>query len=204
MIFVNSMSDLFHKLVPFEFVDRVFDTMELANWHTFQVLTKRSSRMRDYVRGRYGQSGAPGHIWLGVSIEDGGKLSRVRHLRQTPVPIRFLSVEPLIGPVGKLPLDGIGWVIVGGESGPQARPVDPQWVRDVRDQCVAQKVPFFFKQWGGLRPKSGGRSLDGEEWNQWPSMPIVTSAPIGGAGPARSGGAPRTRHGSTEDDRLEA
>lgn len=204
MIFVNSMSDLFHKLVPFEFVDRVFDTMELANWHTFQVLTKRSSRMRDYVRGRYGQSGAPGHIWLGVSIEDGGKLSRVRHLQQTPVPIRFLSIEPLIGPVGKLPLDGIGWVIVGGESGPQARPVDPQWVRDVRDQCVPQKVPFFFKQWGGLRPKSGGRSLDGEKWNQWPSMPIVTSAPKGGAGPTRSGGVPRTRHGSTEDDRLEA
>lgn len=204
MIFVNSMSDLFHKLVPFEFVDRVFDTMQLANWHTFQVLTKRSSRMRDYVRGRFGDSGAPAHIWLGVSVEDGTKLSRVRHLQQTPVPIRFLSVEPLIGAVGKLPLDGIGWVIVGGESGPGARPMDPQWVRDARDQCVAQKVPFFFKQWGGLRPKSGGRSLDGREWNQWPSMPTTNSAPIGGAGRDRSDGAPRTPHGSTEDDRLEA
>jgi protein gp37 len=204
MIFVNSMSDLFHKLVRFEFVDRVFDTMELASWHTFQVLTKRSSRMRDYVRGRYGEPGAPGHIWLGVSIEDGTKLSRVRHLTQTAVPTRFLSVEPLIGPVGGLPLDGIGWVIVGGESGPAARPMDPQWVRDIRDQCVAHKVPFFFKQWGGLRPKSGGRTLDGREWNQWPNIPITNLAPASGIGSARPGGAPRNRHGSTEDDHLEA
>jgi len=204
MIFVNSMSDLFHKLVPFSFVDRVFDTMELANWHTFQVLTKRSSRMRDYVRGRYGDSGAPENVWLGVSVEDGTKLSRVRHLQQTPVPIRFLSVEPLIGAVGKLPLDGIGWVIVGGESGPGARPMEQQWVRDIRDQCVAQKVPFFFKQWGGLRPKSGGRSLDGREWNQWP-ITNSASASSGDAGAAGSGGAsPGVWHGSAQNDYLEA
>jgi protein gp37 len=168
MIFVNSMSDLFHKLVPFEFVDRVFEAMEAANWHTFQVLTKRSSRMQRYVTRRYGEACAPEHVWLGVSVENRTKLSRVRHLAQTPGKIRFLSIEPLLGPVGTLPLDGIGWVIVGGESGPNARPMKPEWAREVRDQCVARSVPFFFKQWGGIRPKSGGRLLDGAEWSQWP------------------------------------
>jgi protein gp37 len=128
-------------------------------------------------------------MWLGVSVEDGTKLSRVRHLKETPVPIRFLSIEPLIGAVGRLPLDGIGWVIVGGESGPDARRMDPEWVRNIRDQCVGNKMPFFFKQWGGLRPKSGGRGIDKREWNQWPSMPIANLALA--AGPARSGGAPR-------------
>jgi protein gp37 len=170
MIFVNSMSDLFHKDVPFNFVDRVFDTMERASWHSFQVLTKRSSRMRDYVRRRYVNAGAPAHIWLGVSVEDGTKLSRVRQLSQAPAAVRFLSIEPLIGPIGELPLDGIAWVIVGGESGPGARPTNPHWVRDIRDQCINQDIPFFFKQWGGLRPKSGGRTLDGREWNEFPSF----------------------------------
>lgn len=170
MIFVNSMSDLFHKLVPTEFVDQVFDTMERADWHIFQVLTKRSSRMRNYVRQRYGASSAPAHIWLGVSIEDDVRRSRVRHLLETPVPIRFLSIEPLLGPIGSLPLEGIGWVIVGGESGPGARPMKPEWVRAVRDQCVAVSVPFFFKQWGGHHPKSGGRELDGRQWNEWPTI----------------------------------
>jgi protein gp37 len=168
MIFVNSMSDLFHKEVPFTFVDRVFDTMEKASWHSFQVLTKRSSRMRDYVRRRYANSGAPAHIWLGVSVEDGTKLSRVRQLSQAPAAVRFLSIEPLIGPIGELPLDGIAWVIVGGESGPGARPTKPHWVRDIRDQCINQDIRFFFKQWGGIRPKSGGRTLDGREWNEFP------------------------------------
>jgi protein gp37 len=179
MIFVNSMSDLFHKLIPFEFVDRVFGIMETASWHTFQVLTKRSSRMRDYVRRRYGDAGAPAHIWLGVSVEDGAKLSRVRHLAQTPSKIRFLSIEPLLGPVGSLPLEGIGWVIVGGESGPKARTMELQWAREIRDQCVARSVPFFFKQWGGAQPKSGGRLLDGAEWSQWPVPPTRGHA-IGG------------------------
>lgn len=168
MIFVNSMSDLFHKEVPFAFVERVFEIMEQADWHVFQILTKRSSRMRDFVNVRYANDRAPAHIWLGTSVEDGGKLSRVRHVRDTAACVRFLSVEPLIGPIDQLDLDGIHWVIVGGESGPRARPMHPDWVRHIRDQCVACRVPFFFKQWGGVRPKSGGRSLDGREWNQWP------------------------------------
>ena len=176
MIFVNSMSDLFHKEVPQEFISRVFDTMERANWHTFQVLTKRSSLLRDFLRRRYGTGRSPVHMWFGVSVEDGTKTSRIRHLQQAPVAIRFLSIEPLIGPVGKFDLTGIDWVIVGGESGPRARPMQAEWVRDIRNQCKAAKVAFFFKQWGGLRPKSGGRKLDGKEWNQFPETPPPTLA----------------------------
>jgi protein gp37 len=168
MIFVNSMSDLFHKDVPKEFIGRVFDTMERAHWHTFQILTKRSSLMRNFLKGRYGSSPGPAHMWFGVSVEDGTKLSRVRHLQGAPAGVRFLSIEPLIGPVGELNLDSIHWVIVGGESGPRARPIDKAWVRSIRDQCSKARVAFFFKQWGGLRPKTGGRELDGREWNQFP------------------------------------
>lgn len=174
MIFVNSMSDLFHKEVPKEFVGRVCDTMERANWHTFQILTKRSSVMRDFLRRRYGAEHGPSHMWFGVSIEDGSKKSRIRHLQDAPAGVRFLSIEPLVGPVGKLDLKGIGWVIVGGESGPRARPMDPEWVREIRDQCRASRVPFFFKQWGGFRPKSGGRKLDGREWSQFPKVASST------------------------------
>lgn len=170
MIFVNSMSDLFHKEVPEEFIGRVFDTMESADWHTFQVLTKRSSLMRDFLRRRYPQGRGPAHMWFGVSVEDGTKLSRVRHLRDAPAGIRFLSVEPLIGPIGPIDLSGIDWVIAGGESGPGARPMDAQWVREVRDRCAEAGVAFFFKQWGGLRPKSGGRVLDGREWSEFPTV----------------------------------
>ncbi len=169
MVFVNSMSDLFHKDVPEEFVSRIWDTMERANWHTFQVLTKRSSLMRDFLKRRYGAGFVPSHIWFGVSIEDRSKISRLAHLQAAPSGIRFLSVEPLIGPVGKLDLNGISWVIAGGESGPRARPVDLHWVRDVRDQCQQHGVAFFFKQWGGLRPKTKGRILDGREWSQFPA-----------------------------------
>lgn len=168
MIFVNSMSDLFHKDVPNEFIARVCDTMERAHWHIFQVLTKRSSIMRDFLSRRYRSSCGPRHMWFGVSVEDGTKKSRIRHLQETPAGVRFLSVEPLIGQFGKLDLSGIDWVIVGGESGPRARPMNPAWVREVRDQCLESGVAFFFKQWGGLRPKSGGRDLDGLEWNQFP------------------------------------
>ncbi|MBU1176688.1 MAG: phage Gp37/Gp68 family protein [Alphaproteobacteria bacterium] len=176
MVFVNSMSDLFHKEVPFPFVDRVFDTMEQADWHIFQTLTKRSSRMRDYVNRRYEGLAAPEHIWLGTSIEDGSRKSRIRHMQQMNASIRFLSVEPLIGPLGKVDLTDIAWVIVGGESGPRARPMHPDWVREVRDQCNEAGVAFFFKQWGGIRPKSGGRSLDGEEWNEVPfELPRVAA-----------------------------
>jgi protein gp37 len=176
MIFVNSMSDLFHKEVPWEFTALVFDTMETADWHTFQVLTKRSSLMREFLRKRYGADRGPSHIWLGVSIEDGTKLSRLRHLQQTPAGIRFLSIEPLIGRIGKLDLTGIDWVIVGGESGPGARHMDAEWVREVRDQCVREGVAFFFQQWGGLRPKSGGRKLDDREWSQFPETSRILVA----------------------------
>ena len=168
MIFVNSMSDLFHKQISKAFIDQVFDTMEEANWHTFQVLTKRSSLMRRYVNARYQEQACPEHIWLGVSLEDGTQKSRVEHLNQTNASVRFLSVEPLIASVGKLNLSGIHWVIVGGESGPRARKMDATWVREIRRQCVNEGVAFFFKQWGGYRPKSGGRELDGVVWSQYP------------------------------------
>jgi protein gp37 len=169
MIFVNSMSDLFHKEIGRDFVARVFDTMEQANWHVFQVLTKRSSLMRDFLRQRYGSDArGPRHIWCGVSVEDGSRKSRIRHLQEAPAGLRFISIEPLIGPMGSLDLDQIDWVIVGGESGPQARPMKPEWVREIRDQCVDRGVAFFFKQWGGIRPKSGGRELDHREWNDFP------------------------------------
>ncbi|MGO3933089.1 DUF5131 family protein [Rhodopseudomonas pseudopalustris] len=170
MIFVNSMSDLFHKEIPTEFVSRVFDTMERAQWHTFQILTKRSSIMRKFLRTRYGSSRGPKHMWFGVSVEDGSRKSRIDHLRESPAGVRFLSLEPLIAPVGQLNLQGIDWVIVGGESGPRARPMDAEWVREIRDQCTASGVAFFFKQWGGFRPKSGGRNLDGRKWNQFPKV----------------------------------
>lgn len=170
MVFVNSMSDLFHKGIAEDFVVRVFQTMEAAHWHTFQVLTKRSSLMRDFLTRRYGPGRGPTHIWCGVSIEDGTKHSRVRHLQDAPAGVRFLSIEPLIGRIGPLNLSGIDWVIVGGESGPRARPMDPAWVREIRDQCVGADVAFFFKQWGGFRPKSGGRVLDERVWDEFPRI----------------------------------
>ena len=161
MIFVNSMSDLFHKGVPSSFVDKVFETMEAADWHIFQILTKRSSVMREYLRARYGDSRGPSHIWCGVSVEDREATSRIGHLRRAPAGLRFLSVEPLIGPVGALDLEGIDWVIVGGEFGPRARPMRLDWVREVRDQCVARGVAFFFKQWGGFGQSPVVESLTG-------------------------------------------
>lgn len=132
-IFVNSMSDLFHKEVPWKFVDRVFSTMESADWHVFQVLTKRSSLMRDYLIQRYGSTSIPSHIWCGVSVEDNSALVRVRHLQRAPGGIKFLSLEPLLGPLGVIDLEGISWVIAGGESGPGARPMLPEWVLEIRD-----------------------------------------------------------------------
>jgi protein gp37 len=176
MIFVNSMSDLFHKDIPESFRDDVFDTMEAANRHTYQVLTKRSSLMREYVNRRYGANFAPSHIWLGVSVEDTRRKSRIRHLQQTRATTRFLSLEPLLGPLGGLDLGEISWVIVGGESGPGYRPMHVEWARDIRDQCRTAKVAFFFKQWGGLRPKSGGRLLDSQEWNQYPAHEFQPSS----------------------------
>src|ERR1700730_5949567 len=170
LIFVNSMSDLFHKDIPEDFIERVFDTMEQADWHIYQVLTKRSSLMRDFVNERYRKESAPSHIWLGVSVEDHQALSRIEHLKKANASVRFLSLEPLLESLGHLDLSGIDWVIAGGESGPHWRPVQLEWVRDIRDQWLKAKVAFFFKQWGGVRPKSGGSTLDGRNWFQYPKQ----------------------------------
>ena len=167
-VFVNSMSDLFHKALPFKFIDSVFETMEAADWHVFQVLTKRSSVMVRYLQRRYGNGTAPRHIWMGVSIEDARNTIRLRHLKSAQAETKFVSFEPLLGPVGEIDMGGIAWAIVGGESGPGARAMLEEWVIEIRDQCNASKVAFFFKQWGGIRPKSGGRQLQGREWNQYP------------------------------------
>ena len=169
-VFVNSMSDLFHKEVPTSFIDSVFDTMEEADWHTFQVLTKRSSLMVKFLHHRYGNHLAPPHIWLGVSVEDAKNTVRLRHLGTAQASTKFVSFEPLLGPVGKIDLSGVDWAIVGGESGPRARPMAEEWAVEIRDQCRASNVAFFFKQWGGIRPKSGGRLLRGREWNQYPRV----------------------------------
>jgi len=168
MIFVNSMSDLFHKEVPKSHISRVFDTMEKADWHIYQVLTKRSSLLRKFINERYRARRAPAHMWFGVSVENEQAAARISHLQAANAGVRFLSIEPLIAPIGELDLKGIDWVIVGGESGPGARPIDPQWVINIRNQCVKAKVAFFFKQWGGRSPKSGGRLLEGREWNEFP------------------------------------
>jgi protein gp37 len=169
MVFVNSMSDLFHKEIPTSFIDRVFETMEVAKQHVFQVLTKRSSLMRDYLQHRYGGDTAPRHIWCGVSVEDHTATARIQHLQRVPAAVRFLSIEPLLGPLGEIDLEGISWVIVGGESGPNARPMEQRWVLDIRDICAQKGVDFFFKQWGGRTPKSGGRRLEGIEHSAMPA-----------------------------------
>jgi len=179
-IFVDSMADLFHPDVPLEFLHGVFRTMEAANWHIFQVLTKRPERMADYAKARYGQPGTvPAHIWLGTSVEDSRVLERVEALREATASVRFLSCEPLIGPLEPLDLSGIHWVIAGGESGPRYRPLDLNWVRQLRDKCVAAGVAFFFKQVGGRTPKAGGRELDGRTWNDFPELdePNLNLAP---------------------------
>jgi protein gp37 len=171
MIFVNSMSDLFHKEIPEEYIDRVFHTMEAASWHVYQVLTKRSSLMRKYVNKRYANSKAPPHIWLGVSIEDKAALTRLRHLKQVNAHVRFISFEPLLESLGPVDLEGVQWVIVGGESGSHARPIDANWVREIRHQCSIHNAAFFFKQWGGKTPKAGGNYLDNCQWMDYPKIP---------------------------------
>jgi protein gp37 len=169
MIFVNSMSDLFHKEIPRAHIAAVFDTMEKADWHIYQVLTKRSSLLQKFINDRYRNRTAPVHMWFGVSVENEQATSRITHLQKANASIRFLSIEPLIAPVGKLCLDNIHWVIVGGESGPRSRPMESEWAIDIRNQCVTARVPFFFKQWGGRSPKIGGRVLDGKVWSQFPA-----------------------------------
>ena len=177
-IFVNSMSDLFHKSVPIAFVDAVFDTMGRGNWHTYQVLTKRSSLMMRYLRRRYGDQRAPRHIWVGVSIEDAKNAVRLHHLQCAQATTKFVSFEPLLGSVGTVDLRGVDWAIVGGESGPGARPMAEEWAIEIRDLCRSAGVAFFFKQWGGYRPKSGGRLLRGREWNQYPRIRNESVSPL--------------------------
>ena len=168
MIFVNSMSDLFHKEIDRSYIDKVFEAMEAADWHVYQVLTKRSSLMRNYLKKRYDDRPVPPHIWLGVSVEDAVHKGRIKHLRQINSVARFVSFEPLLGPIGEVDLTGVAWAIVGGESGPRARPMRAEWATELRVACERSDAAFFFKQWGGARPKSGGRILDGEEWNGFP------------------------------------
>ena len=163
-IFVNSMSDLFHDSVPFAYIRRVFDVMRRADWHSFQVLTKRADRLLELDP----ELEWPENVWMGVSVESRDYLNRVDRLRNTGARVKFLSLEPLLEDLGAFDLFGIDWVIVGGESGPGARAMSPCWARSLRDLCVAAKVPFFFKQWGGTRKKAAGRTLDGQTWDQMP------------------------------------
>jgi protein gp37 len=166
-IFVNSMSDIFHEKVPLEFIQQVFDVMRRADWHCFQILTKRSDRLLALSP----QLPWASHNWMGVSVENEDHTFRIDHLRKTKAKIKFLSLEPLLGPLKRLNLKGIDWVIVGGESGPGARPMAQPWVVDIRDQCRKAEVPFFFKQWGGFHKKKNGRELEGRTWDE---MPLIT------------------------------
>jgi len=173
VIFVNSMSDLFHKNVPLSFIKQVFAVMQAAPQHQFQILTKRAERLGELDEQlQWGEN-----VWMGVSVESSEYRFRIAHLKKTGAKIKFLSLEPLLGPLPHLDLEGIDWVIVGGESGPYSRPMRPQWVRQIRAQCVAAKVPFFFKQWGGVFKSRTGRTLDGKTWDQ---MPKVERSKLGG------------------------
>jgi protein gp37 len=164
MIFVNSMSDLFHSGVPLEFIQRVFTTMRDCTQHTFQILTKRSDRLKHLA----GEIDWPSNVWMGVSVEDSRVLSRIDDLRNVPASIRFLSCEPLIGSLAEIDLTDIHWVIVGGESGPFARPMKTEWVREIFRACRKADVPFFFKQWGGVRKHVTGRKLNGKTYDEMP------------------------------------
>ncbi|HET8662038.1 MAG TPA: phage Gp37/Gp68 family protein [Micromonosporaceae bacterium] len=172
LVFVNSMSDLFHARVPLGFVREVFSVMAGTPQHTYQVLTKRSARLRKVAD----RLDWPANLWMGVSVEDAATLFRIDDLRTVPAAVRFVSCEPLLGPLDTIDLDGIGWVIVGGESGPRHRRMEPAWAAALRDRCLAAQVPFFFKQWGGRTPKQGGRLLDGRSWDQMPVPALATTA----------------------------
>ena len=169
LIFVNSMSDMFHKRVPAWFIQETFAVMRRAQWHQFQVLTKRSERLLD-------MSPAidwPDNLWMGVSVERQDYVFRIEHLQETAAAVKFVSLEPLLGPLPKLDLRGIDWVIVGGESGPGARPMQEEWVVEIKMQCQRARVPFFFKQWGGVNKKKAGRLLEGRTWNEVPKVPAL-------------------------------
>jgi protein gp37 len=180
MIFVNSMSDLFHKDVPDDYVEAVGRVMERANWHTYQVLTKRSSRLRDMLQTRLQFAAELTNTWWGVSVEDRAHgLVRIKHLQQAPAAVRFLSVEPLLEDLGEINLEGIHWAIVGGESGAGARPMQKEWVLSLRDQCERAQVPFFFKQWGGVRKSKAGREIDGKTYDGLPhrgQVPVLENS----------------------------
>lgn len=176
MVFVNSMSDLFHQDVSDEYILTIVEMMRLASWHTYQVLTKRSERLRDLLRTALRDAADLPHIWWGVSVEDRRHgLPRIDHLRDAPARVRFLSVEPLLEDLEPIDLAGIGWVIAGGESGPGARPMDASWVRTLRDRCSASGIPFFFKQWGGVRKGKTGRILDGRTHDE---IPAIAQRPV--------------------------
>jgi len=166
MIFVNSMSDLFHEDVPLEFINDVFKTISLADQHIYQILTKRSNRLVRLIN----NLNWPENLWMGVSVENQSNIYRIRDLSQVPARIRFISCEPLIGPIKYLPLDCIDWVILGGESGPGARPMKTEWVEDILFQCRENKIPFFFKQWGGVRKRSNGRLFNGKIYDEMPQL----------------------------------
>jgi protein gp37 len=169
IIFVNSMSDLFHGDVPDDFVKRIFETMSKASWHTFQILTKRSKRMLNMAN----KLKWPPNVWMGVTVETSSQINRIIDLQQTPAAVKFLSMEPLLGPIPEFPCEDIGWVIVGGESGPGARIMQKEWPVQIRDFCVARDIPFFFKQWGGVRKHQNGRLLEGKLWSEYPEDIII-------------------------------
>jgi protein gp37 len=180
MIFVNSMADLFHSGVPTEYVVRVSEVMTLADWHIYQVLTKRAIRLRALLASRLALAARQQHIWWGVSVENKKHgMPRISELQQSDAAVRFLSIEPLLEDLGVIDLNGISWVIVGGESGPGARPMKKEWVLSIRDQCLEAGVPFFFKQWGGVRKKVAGRLLDGSVYDQFPSALALGSVDEG-------------------------
>lgn len=166
-IFVNSMSDLFHEKIPTSFIKKVFETMKKAYWHKFQVLTKRSSRLKELASQLYW----PDNVWMGVTVENKEVKKRIYDLRDVPSAIRFISFEPLLEFIGSLNLKNINWIIVGGESGPGARPMKKDWVQEIRRQCINENIPFFFKQWGGVNKKKSGRTLDDQIWDEMPIIP---------------------------------
>jgi protein gp37 len=165
MIFVNSMSDLFHDKVPLSFIRSVFNTMEKAHWHVFQIVTKRSERLLELSQ----KLDWPSNVWMGVTVESNKYVYRMKDLQRVPASVRFVSVEPLLSPLSNVPTDRIDWIIVGGESGPKCRAMKAEWVRAIREKCVSDKIPFFFKQWGGFKKSQSGRILDGRIWNEMPN-----------------------------------
>lgn len=178
-VFVNSMSDLFHDRIPLDYIRAVASVMLRAPWHTFQVLTKRAYRMRELLCGPLGEAAAARHIWWGVSVENRKHgFPRIEQLRSAPAKIRFLSIEPLLEDLGEIPLQDIAWVIVGGESGPRSRPMKTEWVLSIRDQCSTAGVPFFFKQWGGVRKRRAGRTLEGRIHDELPDRVRYPVAPL--------------------------